>query len=186
MSQISEIEKIVKESIENSKDFTWKEFHWKHIISVRKYAVELATRMEKDIDLCEVSALLHDIGKFIYGPENCEISSAEESKKILDELGFEKEFIEKVKQTILVNGKFSYLSTEIEEKILACADVMSHFDVIAEQFYLMLKEGIEFKDAKSKIRSKLNEIWNQIESIPKAQEILKREYEAAKLILRKD
>lgn len=71
-----------------------------HISVVEELAVKLGKRFRANEEILRISALLHDIGRIKFGPENHEESGAKEAEKILKELKVEKAIIEKVKECI--------------------------------------------------------------------------------------
>ena len=107
---------------------------WKyHLMPVVKNALMLAEIYGADKDVVEVAAIFHDCADLIdfANRENHHIIGAELAEKILLEDGFEKEFVEKVKNCIknhrasVINKNFS-----IEEICVADADAISHLDSV--------------------------------------------------------
>ncbi len=71
---------------------------WGHIERVRKLSRVLARQLEEvDLEVLEAAALLHDVGR---GSESHAEVSAQRAREILGELGFPKEFIERVAEAI--------------------------------------------------------------------------------------
>lgn len=186
MNKIKIIENLVKKECGNSKYFAYKDFQWNHMNSVRKYSVELAKKLKADVYTVEIAALLHDIGRLRYGPDNHELTSSEEAVKILQKLRFEKGFIEKIRRIILTHrGHSKHKPKSLEEKIVACADAMSHFDSVPELLILMAKNpGTSIKFTKEWVNKKIANAWIKVSRIPFAREMVRKKYEAAQLLLK--
>jgi len=185
--KIKQIEEIVKKACYENKFFSEKEFQWRHTDFVRNFSVKLAKKLKADVELCEVAALLHDIGRMRYGPDDHEITSAKDTDKILHELGYNEEFIKKASRAVLTHrGSTKPDPVTIEEKIVACADAMSHFEDAAMLFAIMNREAKEHKKTAPELieifSSKLDRAWVKVCRIPEAQKMLKKKREALKLI----
>jgi len=75
-----------------------------------------------------VAALLHDIGRLKFGPENHEESGAREAERILRELEVEEEKIEKIKECIREHRHSKpTIPISLEAKLLKISDAYSHF-----------------------------------------------------------
>jgi len=155
-----------------------------HIISVVKYAGQLAKERGADEEIVEISAWLHDIGRVLGDPENHHISGGEYAEKFLLKYGYPIEKIERVKHCILAHRGSKNIAREtIEAECLADADALSHFDNIFSLFNLALvKKKLNVNDSKKFVREKLERSWNKL--TPKSKEIIKSKYEAAMLLLK--
>jgi putative nucleotidyltransferase with HDIG domain len=162
------------------------ERQWKiHIIPVVKYAKELARKYKVDEEITELAALLHDIGRLKYGPENHEITGSEEAEKILRKLNYSKEIIEEVKDCIRTHraSKNYPPKTKIAE-IIRDADALSHFDVFPYLIRLGLKRNDnDMKEAIKWVQAKLNRDWNNKMHLPESKRLAEEKYKATKLIL---
>src|SRR3989339_1665155 len=88
MSEIVEkVRKYVEEECKNKK----KEETWSHIISVVKYAKQLAKEREADDEIVEISSWLHDIGRIKGDPENHHISGGNYAEVFLLKYSFASE-----------------------------------------------------------------------------------------------
>lgn len=181
-NQIEKIILIVKEK-HSEKDFKF------HIIPVVKNSVMLAKKLKADVDVVEVSAYLHDIGR-AKNAEWCEeenhyIVGMKKAEEILNNLGYEKEFIEKVKHCILAHrGRKEPEPETIEAKIVNTADAMTHFDSFLDlitDFYVDYKEDLN--KTISVIDAKIERDWNKKISIPEAKKISEPKYKAIKLLI---
>lgn len=97
---------------------------FEHVQLVRKYAVELAKIENADVEVCEIAALLHDIGK-CRGRELHHITGrdmAEEFLKTVDIPEEKKPLI--LKCIVKHRSRFSSEDNEIEVKIIQSADCL--------------------------------------------------------------
>lgn len=153
---------------------------------VVKYSLKLAEVCKADKDVCEIAALLHDVGRWRHGGEDHHLTGSTEAEKILSELGFNKEFVVKVRHCIeshrCNNGN---VPNTIEAKIISSADTMAHLDNIPFLFFAVFacskrnpKEAHEWLYQKILVRG-----WDKKMLVPEAKEIMKDKYEALKTIL---
>lgn len=110
---------------------------WSHIESVTYYALELAEKYGADKEIVALGALLHDINEaFEYGGhEEHHIYSAEIAVKLLSDLNYPQDRIERVKNCVL-NHRGSVLKDKntVEEECVADADALAHFDLVPKMF----------------------------------------------------
>ncbi len=115
--------KSIRKKVEEfSYSFKWtpKNYYWEHTLLVRKLALFLQKEIGGNIDVVELSALLHDIGKAKLLALGHEKISAELSKEFLKKLKIEESIIDNVMECI------SYEKIDlIEARILRSADSMS-------------------------------------------------------------
>lgn len=139
-----------------------------HIQAVVKNAIFLAKFYHADVEVVTIAAWLHDIASVtsynLY--EKHHIYGAEIAENILRDLGYEEKKIEHVKKCIL-NHRGSVLKKKdtVEEKCVADADAISHFDNLPSLFNLAygvrqysIMEGKEF------IHNKLIRSYNKLSS----------------------
>jgi putative nucleotidyltransferase with HDIG domain len=99
----------------------------RHINLVKKYAVILGEIEGADIEIVEIAAILHDIGKY-KGRENHDKIGYEVSKQILD-----KTDLSNHKKELILNcvskhrSSFSQEENELEVKIVQSADALGTF-----------------------------------------------------------
>ncbi len=155
-----------------------------HFIPMHNYSVNLAKKLNADLEVVKLSAWLHDIGSIIDGRENHHITGAEIAEEKLKELNYPLEKIEKVKKCILNHrSSKNHRRESIEEQIIAEADAINAFDRIDGLFESALVwEKKDRYEAKKSIINKLNNKWNQL-SLPKSKKIVKPKYEAIMLLL---
>lgn len=158
-----------------------------HIELVYKIARDNSLVYNANKDIVSLAALLHDIAAITSKDyiEDHHIIGAQIAEELLQEYNLEKEELELIKKCIL-NHRGSKLSekTTNEEICVADADAMAHFYGVASLFRMVyveknmsVDEGIEF------VQKKLERSYNKLSE--KGKEIIKPEYEAAKILLMK-
>lgn len=182
MSEITE--KIREELIKRCNTYNEKygyDFWNEHIKYVVKNAVELAKKYGADIEIVELGALLHDIAMpSEIGPsEEHNVYGAKIADELLTKFNYPDDRKERVKECVLRHiGSKDLPRNTIEEKCVADADVIAHFDCIPALFHLAfgkndkdlsITEGTEF------LKKKLERDYNKLSS--HTREILKDRYE---------
>ena len=186
MENIKQISDLVERECKKKSNYFGYGIWSHHIISVVKYAKLLAKKLNADIEVVELAALLHDYSsiknKDFY--EKHHIHSAKLAEEILIEFDYSKDIIEKVKNCIL-NHRSSQINNRktIESKIVADADSMSHFDNIGSLFYLaFFSHGMGIDEGNDWLINKLKQGWNKL-SLEESKESIKPKYGAAMLLL---
>lgn len=181
-----EVYSLVEETDKSEKNLFQTVFEF-HILPVVEYSLNLGKILKADLEVLELSALLHDYASIFdvkYYPEH-HIRGADFAEKILREKNLPEEKIILVKKCIL-NHRGSVLKNKesIEEKIIASADAMAHISDLNSMFYLAFKihkkekkEGVVF------IKKKLTNSWNKIE-LEEGKELVKKDFETALYILK--
>jgi uncharacterized protein len=179
---IEEIKKTVLNLCENN-DWKW-DIHVKSVVENSKM---LAKQFNADVEICEISAWLHDISQV----RDCikkdhHLKSANEAVQILEKFSYNSRKIEKVKQCILTHSQGSKdLPKSLEAKIIMVADALSHFDQFLRLFYIAFTiKKMSIEEAKNWLTKKYENCWNKLEMIPKSKNIAKKKYEIIKIILR--
>lgn len=138
--------------------------HWNnHIRIVYERGHELAIERNADIEIVDISTILHDVARVKgVGPiEEHNIYGAEVAEEILKRYNYPEEKIERVKRCIynhIDNPKES-----VEEEIVADADALSHFDDLSTLYYLAFKMlKLDFEQAKDFIKKKLEFDYNKL------------------------
>ena len=114
--------------------------HWNnHIRIVYERGHELAIERNADIEIVDLSTILHDVARVKgVGPiEEHNIYGAEVAEEILKKYNYPEEKIERVKRCIynhIDNPKES-----VEEEIVGDADALSHFDDLSTLYYLAFR-----------------------------------------------
>jgi uncharacterized protein len=156
-----------------------------HIKAVVKNAVILAESYGADLEVVTIGAWLHDIASItdynLY--EEHHIHGARIAGDILSSFNYPEEKIELVKKCIL-NHRASKLIEKAskEEKCVADADAISHFDNLPSLFYLAyvvrkysIDEGIDF------VKKKLIRSYNKLSEDCK--EVYREKYDTVMSIL---
>lgn len=137
-----------------------------HIKAVVKNAVFLAQNYNADIEIVMIAAWLHDIASitdYKYYEEH-HIWGAKIADDILTSFNYDVKKVDEVKNCIL-NHRGSKLTDKrtVEEKCVADADAISHFDSIPSLFYLAyvnrkldIEDGIEF------VKNKLERSYDKL------------------------
>ncbi|MEK6830360.1 MAG: HD domain-containing protein [Nanoarchaeota archaeon] len=183
MNKINEIIKICKDSY-SEKDYKY------HILSVVKYALILAKKLNADLEIVEVSAYLHDIGRatkrneFVAENEH-HIIGAKKAREILKTLKYSEEFIKKVEHCVLAHrGRREPNPETLEARIISCADAMSHFDTFLDLFSFFLETTDNFEKAVIEIEQKMDRNWNKKLTLPEAKEMVRDKYEAIMVLIK--
>jgi len=164
-----------------------------HINAVVKNAMLLASKLKADIEVVEMGAYLHDIGRtevrdrdFLYYANNDHhIVGEKVAGEFLKNLGYDTDFIEKVCHCVLTHrGRKGPNPETIEAEIIANADAMAHFDTFLDIFNIFLKTNKTFEKAVEEIEAKMNRNWNKKLTLPEAKKISKEKYEAIMLIIK--
>lgn len=180
--QIEQIIQVVQQRYSN--DF------WKyHILPVLKNALALAKQIpETKEKIVEMAVYLHDIARFLTPGklglnEDHHIVGTQMAKKLLEEYGYDSEFIEQVGRCILSHrGKRGPAPETIEAKIVACADAMAHFDTFFYVFKLFLDTSDTTEEAIDGVEQKMLRDWKKL-TLPEAQDISRKKYEAIMLLI---
>lgn len=179
-----------KKIIEIAEDSYTEEDYKYHILPVVKNALLLAKKLNADLEVVEIASYLHDIGRatkkeqFVKRNEH-NITGAEETKKILKELGYDEEFIKKVEHCVLAHrGRTGPNPETLEAEIIACADAMAHFDAFLGLFPVFLNSTSSFEEAVNEIEQKMDRNWNKKLTLPEAKEIVRPKYDAILLLIK--
>lgn len=159
-----------------------------HIVNVVKYSKMLAEKIGADIEVVEIAALLHDYASIkdraMY--EDHHIHGAKEAERILKELNFCEEKIEKVKECIISHrGSVKKHKKSKEAICVANADAMSHMDNIPSLLYLAYcNKQMSIDNGAEWVLGKIERSWNKLSD--EAREIMKEKYESIQKVLKTD
>lgn len=137
-----------------------------HIEAVAKNAEILANEYNADKEVCIIAAWLHDIASItdydLY-PEH-HIHGTKMADEILRRFNYDEDKIELVKKCILNHrGSTNNKRVSKEEKIIADADAISHFDSIPSLLYLAYnKKNMSIEDGKEFVKNKLERSFNKL------------------------
>ena len=175
---IKQIEQLVFDLSKNNSDFDWKT----HINLVVKYSKVLSKRLKANEEICILASLLHDISKMKKDFVDHDIKGSIEAEKILLNLGYDNLKTLKVKECILTHSSKKFKPKSVEAKIVASADAISHFyNFDAFCFYVYNTKNLSKEEGKKLILKKYSTAYKKI--MPKARYLVKKRYEAIKLIL---
>lgn len=183
MNIVEKVRKHIYEKYHDDKKGDGINMYDTHVQYVVEYAKQLAKKLNADIDIVEISALIHDIGKLNGEEENHHIKGAEYAEKYLQKLNYPQEKIDRVKHCILAHrGSLSIPRETKEAECVASADAMAHFRNISDMFYFVYHDLRESSEkGKEMIKDKLERSFNKM--IPEGQEIVKDRYNAVMKIL---
>lgn len=183
---VEKVREFVKEECEKP-NANYSAAYRDHFIPVHNYAKQLAEKLGADIEIVEISAWLHDIGSIMNSRREHHISGAEIAEKKLEELNYPSEKIQKVKRCILNHrGSINKNKKTLEEKIIADADSLSHFDNLGGLFQAALVyEKLDMADSMKSVLLKLKHSYNKI-TFEESRELIKPKYDAAMLLLGKN
>ena len=135
-----------------------------HIEAVAKNAEILADRYNADKEVVIIAGWLHDIASItdysLY--EEHHIHGAKIAQEILEKFDYDK--IELVKKCI-INHRGSVINDKltIEEKIVADADAISHFDSVPSLLYLAyVNKNMNIEDGAKFVKNKLERSYNKL------------------------
>ncbi len=124
--KIQKLEDEIRDLFVSHSDEDWQVFWFLHLKFVIEKSKELAEKYGGDLEVIWLSAILHDIAQ-LETEENHEILGSQKAYEMLLEKGFEIEIAEKVRDVILTHRVNRYKPENLEQKILATADAISHF-----------------------------------------------------------
>ncbi len=137
-----------------------------HIEAVVKNAIELADKFGADKEIVTIAAWLHDIASItnynLY--EMHHIYGAEIAENILEKFNYEQYKINLVKECIKNHrGSVNNKRLTLEEKCVADADAISHFDNIPSLLYLAyVKKNMEIEEGKNFVKNKLERSYQKL------------------------
>ncbi|PIR62974.1 MAG: metal-dependent phosphohydrolase [Candidatus Pacebacteria bacterium CG10_big_fil_rev_8_21_14_0_10_42_12] len=189
MSQIStKIAKIVKKACKADTNIYGYSAWTHHIKTVAKFSRELAKELGADIEIVELSALLHDYASIVDHKfsSNHHIHGARLARELLEKFNYPEEKILQVEHCILSHRASKEILREtLEAEILASADAMAHFANLDTLFSLAFKvKKLEVGEGREFVMKKLDRSWKKL--LPEAKKIVAPQYEAAKVLFGKE
>lgn len=130
-----------------------------HVKNVIRFSREMARKYGANEDVLWVAAILHDIGQ-VENLEKHDELSVKRADEIMREKGFNKDYVELVKKTILTHRNKKYKPETLEQRILATADVLSHFKT-AHYLWIGFSSEKEFKDLMADFSKKIERYYNE-------------------------
>ena len=176
-----EVYEILKEEImednakylsESEDGYNYWENHIKHVVDE---SVKLAKLYGADVEIVEISALLHDVAqiKKIGPKEGHNVRGAEIAEQMLLKLNYPQDKIERIKGCILHHSKSKY-AENVEELCVADADVLAHFNNADLIFRTLQERGYNLKQTREYFEEDFNDISERTQQIfkPKYEEIM--------------
>ena len=160
---------------------------WDHHIKIvyelaKKYAIEY----DADEEIVSLAALLHDIASVtdVSFTEEHHIIGAEIAEELLMKEAYSQEKIEIIKKCILNHRGSKVVSKNSPEEIcIADSDAMAHFYSIPSLLSMVYKEkNLSIDDGSKFVMDKLDRSYNKMSD--KGKELVKKQYESAKNILK--
>jgi uncharacterized protein len=179
MTKLAQVRKIVEKKFEKN--------DWKyHILPVISYTKKLAKIYKIDLEIAELAALLHDIGRIDQKNDEMHyVVGVPIAEKLLKKFHYSEEIINEIKHCILSHRtSVGPKPKTMIAKIVANADAMAHFDAIPVLIYWRATEHENFEKILQWINNKIQNDWNKKINLPEARKIAKNKYKAAKLILK--
>jgi len=165
-----------------AKEFEYEDWQY-HILPVVKYAKELAKIYKVDVDLVELAALMHDVGRIdIKNKKTHHITGIKEAETILKKLDFPQNVIDEVKHCVASHRSNKGPSpATMTARIVANADAMSHFDVMPAFFYWRA-DRYSFDEILDWLEKKLKENLESKIDLPEARKLIAEKYKAIKQV----
>lgn len=180
-----QIIKKVKDTCYRQKNYfggrTWE----LHIQPVTEYSILLGKKLGADLEILELSALLHDYANLLdtkkYDAQHHKYG-ADFAKKILQNL-LPEEKIKHIADCIFSHrGSTKIKAKTLEARILKSADAMSHITELADMFYLTYGiRGFDSLEGAKWLKAKLKRSWNK--TMLEGKNIVREKYIIANKIL---
>lgn len=137
-----------------------------HIRYVYDYVIKISKDYDVDLEVLEISALLHDISMTDSSLDrtNHNIYSSKIAEELLRDNDYSLDKIEFVKKCILnhSSSRASYRTT-LEEELLVTADGLSHFDSVSSLYSFATKvKGMNHLSGVNFVREKLTKDYDEI------------------------
>lgn len=137
-----------------------------HIEAVVKNGIELAKEYGADEEVVIIASWLHDIASItdykLY--EEHHIYGARIAEEILKEFNYDEEKIKKVKACIINHrGSVNNERLTIEERCVADADAISHFDSVPSLLYLAyVNKKMSIEEGQTFVKNKLERSYKKL------------------------
>ncbi len=165
------IDEIKEYFLEKSNDFNEKYGYnyWEnHVKYVTMIAKNLALDVGADIEIVQISAILHDIAKVLEEreEESHNIVGAQIAKELLKNKNYDDEKIDKVCKCILYHGgDLGLVQLTKEQWCVRNADILSMFNNITIFFYLAYhNSNISYEEGRELVKDMIYSKYNRLDS----------------------
>ena len=165
----------IKEYKENSKDNY--DFWNEHIKYVYKESIKLAKEYNADIEIVSLGALLHDIALInkVGDRKDHHINGEVIAKEILERFDYDEDKLNRVLKRVY-NHRSSKNSESIEEKCVADADILAHFDNIPMLFNsAFIRNNIPLNEIRTWMKECFEKDYNDLSD--RTKETFKAQYQ---------
>ena len=150
-----------------------------HLELVEKISLELYQKYpNSDLELLQGLVWIHDYGKILGIKDEEEV--IEKSKKFMEEIGFEEEYVNRVINLLeIFESKMTVDLSEapIEVRVVSTADGVSHMYGPFYQMYCYENPEMSVEDLMESNIKKLEKDWNRKIVLPEVKEELQERYE---------
>lgn len=156
-----------------------------HLTKTVYYSKVLAKKLNKDEEICEIAAWIHDVAKMQGQKKDHHIKGAKDAKKILEKEGYDTKKIKKIQAMIKTHSSDEkYPPKTTEEKILASADALAWL----EDFLLFVNglknKKLTNKEIKKILKEKIKVAKNKTNLLEEAKEIAKPRISAIEYMIK--
>ena len=188
MEIINEVEKYVKEKIEeyknNSEDHY--DFWNEHIKYVYEESLKLAKEYNADLEIVSLGSLFHDIALInkVGDRKDHHINGEIIAREVLTNLGYDDSKKERVLKCVY-NHRSSKNATTIEELCVCDADILAHFDNIPMLFNSAFNRNkVGLNEVRDWMKSAFEKDYNDLSD--KTKEVFKDRYNQIYDVILKD
>jgi uncharacterized protein len=185
LDMIEEIERIVEDACKSDSNLYGYGIWSHHIVYVVKYAKLLAGKLNADMEIVEIAALLHDYAgiKDSSMTKEHHVHGAAEAERILNEYGYPKDRIQKVKDCILTHrGSVPMERLTPEAECIASADAMTHVFQVPSLLHLAyVNHGLGIDEGKEWVLNKIERSMKKL--CPEARDMIYEQYKKVKDVL---
>ena len=165
----------IKEYKENSNDNY--DFWNEHIKYVYKESIKLAKEYNADIEIVSLGALLHDIALInkVGDRKDHHINGEVIAKEILERFDYDEDKLNRVLKCVY-NHRSSKNAESIEEKCVADADILAHFDNIPMLFNsAFIRNNIPLNEIRTWMKECFEKDYNDLSD--RTKETFKAQYQ---------
>lgn len=182
---IEAISKIVEDACKSDSNIYGYGIWTHHIAYVVKYAKQLAEKLNADLEIVEIAALLHDYAGIKDKAQIAEhhIHGAAEAERLLKEFDYPPNKIDLVKDCIRTHrGSIASERLTPEAQCIASADAMAHvFQVTSLLHLAYVKHGMSIEEGRVWVLNKIERSMNKLS--PETREMMEEHYLKIKAVL---